>query len=302
MVCNLHNSLEDDFVTGPCSRLNFPKQRPERKFSPTASYGKQDDEIIVEVDPIPHDLADSMMKTQCQLMFARGYGGVWWSVMDRHPPYKVTQLHCGGCLGNRGKGTRKPNLGGRRAGRLHTCQETRNLGLKAIRIRVERPDWFDGKTRDPSCLSGEHAALWGTTSGSSLGSCPCIDPSWRKCRGDKGGVVAKIGRKLRLMEWSDLRLYHTTPPQTRHRHSYILRKIGLRCLHFGMIPRNLTRDDQNKTKKRKEARSDDKFSQMLNQLESQPEYGGGNGSGRCGDDEPGDDEDGGEDEEDEDDS
>ncbi|GJV42273.1 hypothetical protein Tco_1420713 [Tanacetum coccineum] len=49
-------------------------------------------------------------------------------------------------------------------------------------------------------------------------------------------------------------------------------------------------------------RSDDKFSQMLNQLESQPEYGGGSGSGGCGDDEPGDDEDGGEDEEDEDDS
>ncbi|GJV88249.1 hypothetical protein Tco_1532187 [Tanacetum coccineum] len=48
--------------------------------------------------------------------------------------------------------------------------------------------------------------------------------------------------------------------------------------------------------------SDDKFSQILNQLESQTEYGGGSGSGGCGDDEPGDDEDGGEDEEDADDS
>ncbi|GJV42611.1 pyruvate kinase [Tanacetum coccineum] len=38
-------------------------------------------------------------------------------------------------------------------------------------------------------------------------------------------------------------------------------------------------------------RSDDKFSQMLTQLESQPEIGGGSGSGGCGDDEPGDDED-----------
>ncbi|GJZ39095.1 hypothetical protein Tco_0585658 [Tanacetum coccineum] len=45
-------------------------------------------------------------------------------------------------------------------------------------------------------------------------------------------------------------------------------------------------------------RSDDKFSQMLNQFESQPEYGGGSGSGGCGDDEPGDDEDDGEDEDD----
>ncbi|GKD48729.1 hypothetical protein Tco_1277705, partial [Tanacetum coccineum] len=51
-----------------------------------------------------------------------------------------------------------------------------------------------------------------------------------------------------------------------------------------------------------ETSSDDKFSQMLTQLESQHEYGGGSGSGGCGDDEPGDDEDDGEDEEDEDDS
>nr|GEY31732.1 hypothetical protein [Tanacetum cinerariifolium] len=49
-------------------------------------------------------------------------------------------------------------------------------------------------------------------------------------------------------------------------------------------------------------RSDNKFFQMLTQLESQPEYGGGSGSGECADDEPGDDEDGGEDDEDENDS
>nr|GEW18910.1 hypothetical protein [Tanacetum cinerariifolium] len=40
-------------------------------------------------------------------------------------------------------------------------------------------------------------------------------------------------------------------------------------------------------------RSDDKFSQMLTQLESQPEYGDGSWSDECGDDEPGDDEDNG---------
>ncbi|GKD94994.1 hypothetical protein Tco_1374831 [Tanacetum coccineum] len=48
-------------------------------------------------------------------------------------------------------------------------------------------------------------------------------------------------------------------------------------------------------------RSDDKFSQMLTQLDSQPEYGGGSGSGGCGDNEPGDNKDSGEDGEDEDD-
>ncbi|GKE35259.1 hypothetical protein Tco_1454581, partial [Tanacetum coccineum] len=49
-------------------------------------------------------------------------------------------------------------------------------------------------------------------------------------------------------------------------------------------------------------RSDDKFSQMLTQLESQPEVGGGSGSGGRGDDDQGDDEDDGEDGEDEDES
>ncbi|GKE76887.1 hypothetical protein Tco_1543007, partial [Tanacetum coccineum] len=45
-------------------------------------------------------------------------------------------------------------------------------------------------------------------------------------------------------------------------------------------------------------RSDDKFSQMLDQFESSPEFGGASGSDRCGDDEPGSDEDDDEDEED----
>ncbi|GJS24852.1 hypothetical protein Tco_0453484 [Tanacetum coccineum] len=49
-------------------------------------------------------------------------------------------------------------------------------------------------------------------------------------------------------------------------------------------------------------RSDDKFSQMLTQYESTPEFGNANGSGGCGDDEMADDEDGDEDEDDEEDS
>nr|GEX15191.1 integrase, catalytic region, zinc finger, CCHC-type, peptidase aspartic, catalytic [Tanacetum cinerariifolium] len=49
-------------------------------------------------------------------------------------------------------------------------------------------------------------------------------------------------------------------------------------------------------------RSDDRFSQMLTQLESHPKYGGGSRRGGCGDDEPGDYEGGSEDEEEENDS
>ncbi|GKE49065.1 hypothetical protein Tco_1480323 [Tanacetum coccineum] len=45
-------------------------------------------------------------------------------------------------------------------------------------------------------------------------------------------------------------------------------------------------------------KSDEKFSHMLDQFESSPEFGGASGSGGCEDDEPGNDEDDDEDEED----
>nr|GEX31285.1 hypothetical protein [Tanacetum cinerariifolium] len=68
----------------------------------------------------PPDIVDAMSAD-----VARGHNGDS-SGDDRPPPYQIP-TGCGGCLRNRGKGTRKPNLGGRRAGRLHTRQETRNL-------------------------------------------------------------------------------------------------------------------------------------------------------------------------------
>nr|GFC06053.1 hypothetical protein [Tanacetum cinerariifolium] len=53
---------------------------------------------------------------------ARGYRGDDGGD-DRPPPHELVE----GC---RGKGIRKPNLGGRKAGRMHTRKETRNLGLR----------------------------------------------------------------------------------------------------------------------------------------------------------------------------
>ncbi|GJS75591.1 hypothetical protein Tco_0725472 [Tanacetum coccineum] len=61
---------------------------------------------------------------------ARGHGDDGGG--DDHPPPHQIPTGCGGCLGNRGKGSQKPNFGGRRAGRMHTRQETRNLELKSI--------------------------------------------------------------------------------------------------------------------------------------------------------------------------
>ncbi|GJZ45083.1 reverse transcriptase domain-containing protein [Tanacetum coccineum] len=443
----------------------------------------EDDDIIDEEDPIPHDLADSDDEDLVNLDIddgvnvmsadvARGHGGDGGG--DDRPPSHQIPTGCGGCLGNRGKGTRKPNLGGRRAGRQHTRQETRNLGLKAITdksgpvtIRFEFGD------RDTLMPLGEHAALWGNYLGELVRELPLHYPSWRQVPPEqKAGVMARIGTQFDMrphMESDRWPLIYAAIPQhlqkiyngkkaalkdrywiTDSDGTYDLERIRLsrpshifevNCdtqIAFWNDPKNHARAAQNKQnrakskvvcrqgsrsiaalrdmhmessanreypslihtfflthtvngvflnpedkalydemlrlqglgsntptgvpytedeimaivrggkqrghipgvgrvlpgqgtvipppsqsthsadiarlKKREKRltkqvnmfmrlfRSDDKFSQMLTQLESQPEYGGGSGSGGCGDDEPGDDEDGDEDEEDEDDS
>ncbi|GJU88030.1 hypothetical protein Tco_1300453 [Tanacetum coccineum] len=55
---------------------------------------------------------------------ARGHGSDGGG--DDHPPLHEIAGDC------RGKGTRKPNLGGRKAGMMHTRKETRNLELRKI--------------------------------------------------------------------------------------------------------------------------------------------------------------------------
>nr|GFC52802.1 hypothetical protein [Tanacetum cinerariifolium] len=50
---------------------------------------------------------------------------------DLPPPHHVPSGGMG-CFANRGKDKRKPNLGGRAAGRLNTRDKTRNLSLKEI--------------------------------------------------------------------------------------------------------------------------------------------------------------------------
>ncbi|GJT44554.1 retrotransposon protein, putative, ty3-gypsy subclass [Tanacetum coccineum] len=100
------------------------------------------DDIIDDEDPLPHDLADfddedlindddDGVDKVYSTDVARSHiddGGD----EDRPPPYHVV-TGCEGCFANRGKGKRKPNLGDRAAGRLHTRHKTRNLSLMEIR-------------------------------------------------------------------------------------------------------------------------------------------------------------------------
>ncbi|GKC19020.1 hypothetical protein Tco_1021170, partial [Tanacetum coccineum] len=164
----------------------------------------EDDDIIDEEDPIPHDLADSddedlvnldiddgvnvvfnlmcacfyyfvheflyvtlMLLVQMSADVARGHGGDDGG--DDRPPSHQIPTSCGGCLGNRGKGTRKPNLGGRRAG------------------------------IDTLMPLGEPAAHWANYLGELVWELPLHYPSWRQVPAEqKAGIMAWIGTQFNL--------------------------------------------------------------------------------------------------------
>nr|GFB72213.1 hypothetical protein [Tanacetum cinerariifolium] len=81
------------------------------------------------------------------------------TVEVRIPPSNHVPSGCMGCFANRGKGKRKPNLGGRAAGRLNTRDKTRNLSLKDI-TDTRGPVLIQFELRDKQTVMplGDHAA------------------------------------------------------------------------------------------------------------------------------------------------
>ncbi|GKC14345.1 hypothetical protein Tco_1011127, partial [Tanacetum coccineum] len=255
----------------------------------------EDDDIIDEEEPIPHDLGP--------LDVARGHGGDAGGD-DRPPPYQIP-TGCGGYLGNRGKGTRKPNLGGRRAGRLHTRQETWNLELKSITDKSGPvPIRFDLDDRETLMPLGDHAAHWANYLGElvrELPSLTCV-PTWNPIASHlsmrpsssiyKRSTMARrlllrkgIGFLTRtgLTTWSasDYHVLRTFP-----------RSIGMHKLRSEMIPRTVPgRPEINKTEQKAKSYAD----KDPDESSATEKIGGGSGSGGRGDDEQGDDEDDGED-------
>ncbi|GJV81014.1 reverse transcriptase domain-containing protein [Tanacetum coccineum] len=187
--------------------------------------------IVVEEDP--DMLAD----------VARGHGGDGGG--DDSPPTYHIPTGCGGCFVNRGKGTRKPNLGGRKAGRLHTRQETRNLGLKKITddkgpvpIRFE---WDDKKTLMPL---GEHASHWSNYLGELIREMPLYYPSWQKVPAErKAAIVTKIGR------WT----YINAGIQQHLQKLYNTNKASLKATHWVMNPETGTYDVESIREQRPES-------------------------------------------------
>nr|GFA54020.1 hypothetical protein [Tanacetum cinerariifolium] len=96
------------------------------------------------------------------------------------PPHHVPS-GCMGCFANRCKGKRKPNLGGRAAGRLNTHDKTRNLSLKEITItKGPVPIQFELRDKQTIMPLGDHAAHWSSYSGEVIRGVPLYYPSWLK--------------------------------------------------------------------------------------------------------------------------
>nr|GEW23125.1 hypothetical protein [Tanacetum cinerariifolium] len=154
---SLSTSLNDlDFTI-----LHIDGQSTDVDASPDIIDVDEDDDIIDDEDAFPHDLADNedLVKVDddnddISTNVARGHDGDGGG--DDRPPSHQTPIGCGGCLG---KGTQKPNLGGKKAGMLHTRQETQNIGLKKI-TDLHSPTFFQKHTVGGVFLRDEDRALY----------------------------------------------------------------------------------------------------------------------------------------------
>ncbi|GJX90951.1 F-box domain containing protein [Tanacetum coccineum] len=163
----------------------------------------EDDDIIGDEDALPHDLADSDVEDLINVDddgvekmssadVARSHGGDGGG--DDRPPSHVVPTGCGGCFANKGKGKRKPNLGGRGAGRLNTRDKTRNLSLKDI-AEAKGPVSINFDVGDKQTLNplGPHAAHWSNYIGEVVRSVSLYYPSWEKVpKKRKAAIISNI--------------------------------------------------------------------------------------------------------------
>nr|GEV54247.1 hypothetical protein [Tanacetum cinerariifolium] len=217
----------------------------------------RDDDIIDDEDALPHDLADDDDEDLINVDdddVARSHdsdgGG------EDYPPPHYVPSGCGGCFANRGKGKRKPNLGGRAAGKLNTHDKTRNLSLKEI-TNTKGPVSIRFELHDKQTFMppGEHAAHWSSYIGEEMrrleATCTYIDNEINLlARGGKQrGHIPGVGRVLPT--WA------TASPSTPAHESTLNslhKKVDFMMSLF---------------------KSDSKYSDIFSQFES----GGGSGSG-----------------------
>ncbi|GKC60747.1 hypothetical protein Tco_1088345 [Tanacetum coccineum] len=295
----LSTSLNDlDFTT-----LHIDGQSTDVDAPPHIIDVDEDDDIIDDEDALSHDLADSNDEDLINVDdddddvamsadVAKGHSGDGGGD-DRPPPHQIG----GGCRGN---GTRKPNLGGKKAGRLNTRKETKNLGLRKITDQFGpqaiRFEWNDRATLMPL---GDHAAHWANLLGEIVRVFPMHFRSWHNILEEqKAGVMRKIGTQIDLTPHiqSDLWPKIKKGIQQHLAKIYTDNKSSLKAKHWvamgfttwkALRPANI---------------SGSRSRTVLQDRQSQHKVGSGSGSGGGGDDESGDEEDADEEEEEDEDS
>ncbi|GJZ35386.1 retrotransposon protein, putative, ty3-gypsy subclass [Tanacetum coccineum] len=246
----------------------------------------EDDDIIDDEDALPYDLVDSDDEDLINVDdddgvdvmsadVARGHGGDGGG--DDRPPTHHIPTGCRGCFANRGKGTRKPNLGGRKAGRLHTCQETHNLELKKITndkgpvpIRFE---WDNKKTMMPL---GDHASHWSNYLGELIKEMPLYYPSWQNVPAEqKAAILTKIRTQFDLklhmqsQGWTDNAGIQQHLKKLQRRPESITPADWDAQLAFWNDPRNQARAAQNRQNEAKSTVVCQQGSRSLSRLRDQ---------------------------------
>ncbi|GKB26251.1 F-box domain containing protein [Tanacetum coccineum] len=210
----------------------------------------KDGDIIDDEDALPYDLADSDVEDLINVDddgvekmssadVARSYGGDGGGE-DRPPPPHVP-TGCGGCFVNRGKDTRKPNLGGRGASRLHTRDKTQNLSLKEI-AEAKGPVSIQFDVGDKQTLNplGPYAAQWSNYIGEVIRSVPLYYPSWENVPKERKVVlISNIGTLF------DLRPHMESPRWTdiyeginiHLQKAYNTNKASFKAKHWRVDPR-----------------------------------------------------------------
>nr|GEW42268.1 hypothetical protein [Tanacetum cinerariifolium] len=212
----------------------------------------EDNDIIDDEDALPYDLADSddedlinvdddgvdKMLTDVARSHGDDGGGE-----DRPPPYYVPS-GCEGCFANQGKGKRKPNLGGRAAGRLNTRDKTRNLSLKEITdTKGLVPIRFELRDKQTLMPLGEHAAHWSSYIGEVIRGVLLYQPSWLKVQKErKAALIADIRTQFDLrrhMESPDWTKIHVGIQQHLQK-AYNTNKAAFKAQHWVIDPTTRT--------------------------------------------------------------
>nr|GEX36275.1 hypothetical protein [Tanacetum cinerariifolium] len=203
----------------------------------------EDDDIIDDEDALPHDLADSDDEELINVdddgvdKMLHGPKTVAVRIVSLHTMYPPV---VGVASLTEAKGKRKPNLGGRAAGRLHTRDKTRNLSLKEITDKKGPiPIGFEVRDKETFMPLGDHAAHWSSYIEEVIRGVPLYYPSWLKVPKErKAALITYIGTQF------DLRPHMESPDWTEidvgiQQHlqkAYNTNKVAFKAQHWVIDP------------------------------------------------------------------